>query len=451
MIKGIYALTPLVLKNSLKTGAYMSHTVIDRRKNDKGKSTTNRRKFVKRVNQQVRDAVKDVIRDGSVGDIVNSKEKKVKIPGKGLSHPTFRHDKKGGRKEQVHPGNKEFNQGDRIPRPPEQEGGKGREGSPDGEGEDAFSFNLTKEEFLDMFFEDLELPDMIKKDIVKVDEWENRRAGFSVDGNPSRVNILQTMKKAKGRRLGLRSKKRLRLAELLLELSETDVEDTKRIEELNDEINALKRKIAAVPFIDDVDLRYNRWEKVPVPTTQAVMFGIMDVSGSMGEWEKEMAKRFFMLMLLFLHYNYERVDIVWIRHHTSATEVDEDEFFHSHETGGTLVSSALRLMNEIIVDRYPLNQWNIFGCQISDGDNWGRDNIETGDLLRKHILPKTQYFAYVEVDQYRNRDKDGGDSDLWPYYEKIKGEFSNLEMASVTDVTEIYPIFRRLFEKRGAS
>ncbi len=425
----------------------MAHIIIDRRKNDKGKSTPNRRKFVKRVDQQVRDAVKDIIRDGSVGDIVNSKDKKIKIPGKGLSQPTFRHDTKGGKKEQVHPGNKEFNQGDRIPRPKDGEGGAGRKGSPDGEGEDEFSFNLTKDEFLDMFFEDLELPDMVKKHIAKVDEWENRRAGFSVDGNPSRVNILQTMKKAKGRRLGLRSKKKQKLTELLLQLSEIDPipENKNRILELNDEINALKRKIAAVPFIDDVDLRYNRWEQVPIPTTQAVMFGIMDVSASMGEWEKEMAKRFFMLMLLFLHYNYERVDIVWIRHHTRATEVDEDEFFHSHETGGTLVSSALDLMKDVIAARYPLNQWNIFGCQISDGDNWGTDNIQACDLLRKYILPQSQYFAYVEVDQYRN----GGESDLWPHYEKMKGEFKNLEMSMVQDVTEIYPIFRSLFEKRG--
>jgi len=424
----------------------MAHIIIDRRKNDKGKSTDNRRRFVKRVKAQVRDAVKDVIRDGKIGDIVNNKEKKIKIPGKGLSKPSFNHDKKGGTKDYVQPGNKDFNQGDRHPRPKEGDGGCGRKGSPDGEGEDEFSFNLTKEEFLELFFEDLELPDMIKRDIAKVDEYENHRAGFSVDGNPSRLNILQSMKRAKGRRLALRSIKSKKLLLLLEELASLELTDETqpRINELNDEINALKRKIKAVPFIDDMDLRYNRWEKIPIPTTQAVMFGIMDVSASMGEWEKEMAKRFFMLMLLFLHYNYERVDIVWIRHHTRAKEVDEDEFFHSHETGGTIVSSALQLMKEIISARYPINQWNIFGCQISDGDNWGHDNIEACDIMRHYILPQSQYFAYIEVDAYRNC----GESDLWPSYEALKGEFRNLEMAIVKDVTEIYPIFRSLFEKR---
>jgi uncharacterized sporulation protein YeaH/YhbH (DUF444 family) len=425
----------------------MAHIIIDRRKNDKGKSTDNRRRFVKRVKQQVRDAVKDTIRDGNVGDIINSKDKKVKIPGKGLSQPTFHHDKKGGTKDFVAPGNKKFNQGDRTARPPEGGGGGGgREGTPDGEGEDEFSFHLTKEEFLDLFFEDLELPDMVKRDIAKIDEYENRRAGFSVDGNPARLNILQSMKRAKGRRLGLRSPKKKKLKALLEELAGVEVieENMQRIADLNEKINAIKRKIKAVPFLDDMDLRYNRWEKFPIPTTQAVMFGIMDVSASMGEWEKEMAKRFFMLMLLFLHYNYERVDIVWIRHHTRAIEVDENEFFHSHETGGTIVSSALHLMKDVIADRYPVNQWNIFGCQISDGDNWGSDNIEACDIMRKYLLPQSQYFAYVEVDQYRG----GGESDLWPHYESLKGEFKNMEMAAVRDVTEIYPIFRSLFEKR---
>jgi len=425
----------------------MAHIIIDRRKNDKGKSTDNRHRFVKRVKDQVRDAVRDTIRNGKVGDIINSKEKKIKIPGKGLSQPTFSHDKKGGVKDHVVPGNKKFNQGDRQKRPPEGGGAGGRKGAPDGEGEDGFSFHLTKEEFMDLFFQELELPDMVKKHIAKIDEYENHRAGYSVDGNPSRLNILQSMKRAKGRKLGLRSIKRKKLNILLAELAALDVseENTKRIEELNDEINTLKRKIKAIPFIDDMDLRYNRWEKVPIPTTQAVMFGIMDVSMSMGEWEKEMAKRFFMLMLLFLHYNYERVDIVWIRHHSRAKEVNEDEFFHSHETGGTIVSSALQMMKDIIAKRYPINLWNIFACQISDGDNWATDNLEACRLMRESILPQTQYFAYVEVDQYRH----SGESDLWPSYEAMKSEFKNLEMSIIHDVSEIYPIFRTLFEKKA--
>jgi uncharacterized sporulation protein YeaH/YhbH (DUF444 family) len=424
----------------------MAHIIIDRRKNDKGKSTDNRRRFVRRVKQQVREAVKDTIRDGSIKDIIDEKGKKVKIPGKGLNQPHFQHDASGGMSDRVYPGNKEFTQGDRINRPQGGGGGGGKEGSPDGEGEDEFAFHLTRDEFLDLFFEDLELPDLVKKDIAKVDEFQHRRAGFSVDGNPSRLNIVRSMKQSKGRRLGLRSpkKKKLKSLEEQLEAMMLDgVQDEKKIAELKEQIAILKRKIKAIPFIDDMDLRYNRWEKVPVPTTQAVMFGIMDVSASMGEWEKEMAKRFFMLLLLFLTRNYERVDIIWIRHHTRAVEVEEDEFFHSRETGGTIVSSALKMMHEIIKERYPTNQWNIFGCQISDGDNWPEDNLEATETMRNYLLPLSQFFAYVEVDRHG-----GSDSDLWPHYAGLQDNFKNFVMSIVSDVTEIYPIFRGLFEKR---
>lgn len=434
----------------------MSHITIDRRKNEKGKSVVNRRKFVKRVRSQVSDAIKDVIRDGSIKDIVDNKGKKIRIPGKGLKKPSFHHDK-GGVHDDVHTGNKKFQQGDRFSRPPGGGGGGGKDGSPDGEGEDDFVFELSKDEFLDIFFEDLELPDMVKKTITKTDEFIQHRAGFSVDGNPARLNIARSMRQSKGRRVGLGGGKKKKLKRLIIEMDELvsallDTSDRQKIEEmqtrideLKNEVIVLRRKIKAIPFIDDMDLRYNRWERTPHPTTQAVMFGIMDVSGSMGEWEKEMAKRFFMLMLLFLTRNYEKVDIVWIRHHTMATEVDEDEFFHSQETGGTIVSSALQLMKETIASRYPREQWNVFANQISDGDNWSADDAETLDLMRHSILPACQYFCYVEVrdDSWADRD-----SDLWPHYSQLQSEVKNMAMSKVTDVTEIYPTFRGLFEKR---
>jgi len=232
----------------------MAHIIIDRRKNSKGKSTTNRQRFLKRVKQQVSEAVRDTIRDGKVGDIINSKDKKIKIPGKGLSQPTFSHDSKGGIRDSVRPGNKEFNQGDRIKRPPEGGGGAGTDGSPDGVGEDDFSFHLTKEEFLDLFFQDLELPDMVKKDIAKLDEWAWHAVGRKIS--------LRSPKKKKIKKLE---------AQLLLLADEKQTEDIKnQILAIEGEILILKRKIKAIPFLDDMDLRYNRWEKVPVPTTQAV-------------------------------------------------------------------------------------------------------------------------------------------------------------------------------------
>lgn len=448
----------------------MAHIIVDRRKNDKGKSTDNRRRFVRRVKDQVREAIKDVVRKGSIKDIVSDKGKRIIIPGKGLQKPTFHHGD-GGILDHVMPGNKRHTQGDRIDRPDEGKGkGKGRKGGSDGE-DDSFVFSLTREEFLEFFFQDLELPDMCKKEIAKLDEFTIRRAGFSVDGPPSRLNILRSMKLSKGRRFALRTPKKKKIKKLekqlaeLVMLQETDhiryltlcetnqseailVKDqidsrAKLIVEIEEQIVALTRAMKAIPFIDDVDLRYNRWDKFPVPTTQAVMFGIMDVSGSMGEWEKEMAKRFFMLLLLFLTYNYERVDIVWIRHTTIADEVDEDEFFYSQQSGGTIVSSGLQKMSEIIKARYPPHLWNIFGCQISDGDNSTSDTPEAIRILEQEILSVVRYFAYIEID--RNQRKD---SDIWQHYEGVKGRHKNMEMTVVSGPEQIYPTFRSLFEKR---
>lgn len=429
----------------------MTHIIIDRRKNDKGKSTPNRQKYVRRVREQVKEAVKDVIRDGNIKDVVDSKGKKIRIPAKGLNQPNFKH-APGGESDRVFPGNKEFNQGDRVNRPPRSGGGAGNEGSKDGEGEDMFEFHLTKDEFLDIFFEDLELPDLVKKDINKIDEWVYRRAGFSVDGAPSRLNIVRSLKQSKSRRLALRGPKKKQLVELQMELEDLigiehpTEEQLARIEEIRDQIEFLTRKIKAVPYIDDMDLRYNRWDKVPIPSTQAAMFCLMDVSASMGDWEKEMAKRFFMLLYLFLVRNYERVEIIFIRHTQVAKEVNEQEFFYSKETGGTVVSSSLQLMIDVIKDRYSPEQWNIFACQASDGDNWFHDSVVCQELLQKEILPIVQYFAYVEIDR-----RSGGESDLWPYYESVRSQNNNFETTVIGDVKDIYPVFRKLFEKKEAA
>lgn len=426
----------------------MAHVIVDRRKNDKNKSSVNRQKYVRRVRESVREAVKEKIRDIDIEDIADEKSKKIKIRGGGLSKPTFQNNPRSGVKDHVLPGNKQYQTGDRIPKPESGQGEGGSGGSSDGEGEDDFSFHLTQQEFLDIFFEDLELPNVVKKDITKVDEWVSRRAGFSDDGPPNRMNIEQSMRQAKSRRIALRAPKRKKIKELQKQLDQLNAkssltaDEQQQKEELEQQIETLKRKLKAVPFIDDVDLRYNQWKKVPLPSTQAVMFCLMDVSASMGDWEKEMAKRFFMLLYLFLKKDYEHVDIVFIRHTQFAKEVDQEEFFYSKETGGTVVSSSFQLMKEIVDERYPLAQWNVFACQASDGDDFPDDLPVAQQWLDKSILPIVQYFAYIQL----SRDR-GQSGDLWPYYEQIKDAHANFAMADITDVSDIYPVFHGLFKK----
>lgn len=437
----------------------MSHIIIDRRQNQqRGKSSGNRQRFMHRIKKQLKEVTADIIRDGNVESIAGKEGRKVSIPKNDLKEYKIVHGR-GGQRSIVHTGNKEFAQGDRINRPPENDG-NGQDGSKDGEGEDSFTIELSKEEFLDLFFADLELPDLIKQSIATVDTFNWNRAGFVNEGTPARMNIERSMRKAKGRRAALRGPKKKKLKKLEEELEQLNATISNRaingqdctIEKnrrkvVKHEIKILKRKIKAIPFVDTVDLQYNNWQKTPVPTTQAVMFCIMDVSGSMQEWEKEISKRFFMLLYLFLFKAYEKVELVFIRHHSLAKEVDEDEFFHSRETGGTVVSCAIELMDKIIKKRYDPTIWNIYACQASDGDNWGEpDNQLVEDLLETKILPVVQYYAYVEIKRSKDRS-----STLWDMYSKIRARHQNFDTVVVHDAAEIYPVFRKLFERNKGS
>ena len=147
---------------------------------------------------------------------------------------------------------------------------------------------------------------------------------------------------------------------------------------------------ALIPYIDPLDVRYRRFEAQPKPVAQAVMFCLMDVSGSMTEHMKDLAKRFYVLLYIFLKRRYKNVDVVFVRHTHQAQEVDEDTFFNSPETGGTVVSTALEVMQGVVAERYSPDSWNIYAAQASDGDNTASDNDKTAALLVDTILPVCQ-------------------------------------------------------------
>ncbi len=415
--------------------------IVDRRLNGKNKSAVNRQKFLRRFRKQIKKSIEKAISQRSVTDL--DKAEKISIPKKDTSEPFFHHGQ-GGQKKHVHPGNQEFQQGDMISRPQGGESGQGNEASDSGEGEDDFVFELSREEFLQFFFEDLELPNLVKTRLSTITETKKIRAGHTSEGNPSNINVVRSLTGAMGRRIALRGpyKKEIKKIEseldnLLKRYSETD----QIIIDLQDRIIYLKNKIKRIPFIDSFDLRYDNRIDQPVPTTRAVMFCIMDVSGSMGPEEKDIAKRFFMLLYLFLTRTYEKIQIVFISHHTIAAEVDEETFFYSRETGGTVVSSALKLMSSIIQDRYSANDWNIYAAQASDGDNWHNDSKICVDLLNKNIMPYVQYYSYIEItpDQHQN---------LWEEYSRIQSTWDNFAMKKIEKIADIYPVFRKLFEKR---
>jgi len=417
--------------------------LVDRRLSGKNRSAVNRQRFLRRFKGQIRKAVADSVSGRKVADL--ERGEKISIPSKDLSQPIFHHGP-GGRRTGVNPGNKEFVGGDKVDRPEGGGGGGGGDASQDGEGMDDFVFELSKEEFMDFFFQDLALPDLVKKQLAAVPEVKKARAGFVSQGNPSNLHVVRSMKQAIGRRLAMASGPREALREAreaLEELIAKGLGASAEADELREEIEILKARIAAVPFIDTWDLRYANRVDQPQPSSQAVMFCLMDVSGSMDENRKNIAKRFFMLLYLFLTKSYERIDLVFIRHHTVAKEVDEEDFFSSRESGGTVVSSALELMREIILERYPTANWNIYAAQASDGDNWEDDSPRCRELLVQGLLPLVQYFAYVEIEAEEPQS-------LWREYEQVKALSQRFAMQRILSLEDIYPVFRELFRKKVA-
>ena len=417
--------------------------IIDRRLSGKNKSIGNRERSLRRYKEQIGDAVRRAVSGRGIRDMEQAED--ITIPRKDISEPVFHHGQ-GGIRDTVHPGNKDYVRGDRIARPKGGGGGQGGQASDSGEGEDDFTFTLSKEEFMQIFFEDLALPHLLRTQIGDSPEWKSHRAGYSHDGTPNNLHIVRSMRGALGRRIALGTSARRELHEkeaLLAEFKRFPEGRESEILALERDILELRRRLKNIPFLDPIDLCFRNRVKVPVPTSKAVMFCLMDVSGSMDQERKDLSKRFFTLLYLFLTRHYDKIDIVFIRHHTQAQEVDEDTFFHATESGGTVVSSALVLMHQIIQARYPNGDWNIYGAQASDGDNFSDDSERCTELLTDKLLPLCRYFAYVQVaDEEQN---------LWREYVALQAQRSNFAMRKVTEASQIYPVFRDLFKKEGAN
>lgn len=405
---------------------------IDRRHAYKHKSLINRQRFLNRFKRQIKLAVQDAVTRRSIKDIDHGE--KISLPQGETDEPSLKHGS-GGISESVLAGNKSFVKGDRIPRPPTMKCATQSQASKEGQDYDQFAFNLSREEFLNCFFEDLNLPKLVQKELSEIPGYKFQRSGFSTQGPPPNMNIIRSMRNAYARRIALKSRYQQRIATLQQQAIGGIAQAT-----VSEEISHLQQKIEDIPFLDDVDIRYNRFEESPKPSTQAVMFCLMDVSGSMDETKKDMAKRFFILLYLFLTRKYESIEVIFIRHHTIAKEVDEQEFFYSRETGGTVVSSALELMTELIETRYPPSAWNIYVAQASDGDNWNADSPHCQSLLSNKIMSLVQYYAYVEILPRQHQS-------LWHAYQTVKSMFGHFAMQKITRLDEIYPVLAKLFKQ----
>lgn len=412
-------------------------TIIDRRLDPRGKNAVNRGRFLRRYKEQIKRAVGDLISKRGVTDMDQGGT--IGIPKKDIREPVFRHGA-GGDHEYVLPGNRKFKPGDKLPRPSSGDGdGDGGEG--DGtETKDDYTFSLSREEFMNLFFGDMELPNLVRNFLGEVKEYRMQRAGYTHTGAPPRLAITRSLREALGRRVASRGALRMKVAELeALKEKENDPEARAKIEQ---EIARLRVRLAHVRFIDEIDLRFRHHVMVPLPTSRAVMFCLMDASASMTQEKKDLAKRFFTLLYLFLLRKYEKVEIVFIRHTDKAAEVDEERFFKETASGGTVVESALQLMAGIIEERYSPELYNIYGAQVSDGDAFGADPGKSREVLEKKILPAARYYVYAEVP-----DDPAKTSALSHAYARVKSD--RFRTASMTSPAEVYHALRGLFRREG--
>ena len=421
----------------------MTSVIVDRR-TQKGKSTANRQRLLKRLDGALKAQLGRMIARHKMQDAAQPAE--VTIDRKDATEPRLILDPASGSSGRIIPGNDKYRIGDKIANSSSEGQGGGGNGPGAGDGdsddEDTFRFALSRTEYLNLLFDDLELPALVKKDLLEIDENRFRRGGVQRYGNPGSVCVARTFKASIGRRLAAEAQLAEDVAEAeaaLIAARKTGNRALVEVAELA--LTELTGRSGEIPFLDPVDLRHRSLVEVQSPCTAAVMFCLMDVSSSMDEARKDLAKRFFMLLHLFLTRKYKKVDLVFIRHTDSAQEVDEDTFFNGTQAGSTKVLSALAKMNEIIAARYPAASYNIFGAQASDGDSFGVDSAESSEYLRTQLLPSSRYFVYAEVGSNPLQ----GTTSLWSAYRTIESERFN--MASVNARNEVYPALAKLFRR----
>ena len=414
----------------------MTSVIIDRRQNPRDRSLVNRQRFIERVRDGVRKSSHRALGDKGLHD---RSDAELTVAGGGVVEPRFAHDPRSGEQDIVLPGNKQYSVGDLIEKP--QSGGGSASGTQPGQGEGDFSFGVSHDELVDIIMEDLELPRLLRRSHASVETTAPRRAGYAPSGPPSALDVEQTMAQSLARRIALRGPKLTRVAELERERDECEDEEERTTIEA--EITRLSAMARAVAFLDPLDLRYRRFERQPKPSARAVMLCIIDVSASMGDRERRLAKQFFHLLSLFLHRKYREVDIVFVRHHHEAEECDEATFFASGSTGSTVVSTAYRVAEKVIKERYSSEDWNLYLAQVSDGDNMGSDGPACAEALGR-LLPRARHLAYVEVlregPAHVTRT-----TDLWSVLEKVARRHDNLGMRQVMDDDDVVPAFRSLF------
>ena len=331
-----------------------------------------------RHKEKVQDAIKknlpDLISEESI--ILSNGKDVIKIPIRSLDEYKIRYNY--DKNKHVGQGDGDSQIGDVVAQDGSKQAGPGKgQGAGDQPGDDYYEAEVSLQEVEEALFKELELPNLQKKDdhelIIEDIEFNDiRKTGLM--GNIDKKKTLMSAFKR----------------------------------------NALTGEPSFHPIFPE-DLKFKTWNEKVRYESKAVVLAMMDTSGSMGIWEKYMARSFFFWMTRFLRTKYEKVEIEFIAHHTEAKTVTEEEFFSKGESGGTICSSAYRLALELIEKKYPASQFNIYPFHFSDGDNLTSDNARCVKLVNQ-LMDISNMFCYGEVNQYNRH------STLMSAYKNIKDE-----------------------------
>lgn len=439
---------------------------VDRRKTGRGKSLNNRNKLLDRIKESIRSSKPQDIDAGGVKAAGTGANKAfvnpVKIAQDALHEPTYHYDPSSGEREIVLIGNDQWERGDEFPVNSEGSGrgnGNGNGNGPGEETEDDFIVNISRDEFFDVFFEDCELPDLLETQEKDLPEAVWKPAGFQKEGNAAQLSVIRSYRNSIGRRRALTADSRRELEELEEELDQ--LEDTlignplnssaaARYKVVRDRIEELQRRINIVPFFEKLDLRYRKSERVQVKMADAVFIMIMDISGSMDEEKKRMARKFFSLQYAFIKRKYPNTDLVFIAHTDDAEEMTEEDFFTTRKSGGTVVSPAFALAHQIIKSRYDVQQTNIYLSYAGDGDNWDSDNANViAEIEEKGLLAKLRHAVYVQVGMsIAGTFTYGSGVTLWNVMQSISKTNPKMHTVKIAEDSAVFGAFRNVYAKK---
>ena len=368
------------------------------------RSASDRRRHKQKIDKAIKEGIHHIVADESI--IGQDGKKKFKIPVRGIKEYRFVYGDNGNKKVGSAPG-KDVGRGQKVGEDPSKQQGKPNKAG-DSKGEEYYDVEITLEELAEYLFADLKLPELKRRQLANISVEKLKRNGYRSEGIQPRLD----RKKSAIARI-----KRMKAAGF----------DPEKVEEGE-----------TFPFHDE-DLKYRHYKQTPKPCTNAVVFFIMDVSGSMDQDKKFLARSFYFLYYQFLRLKYETIDVVFISHDTDAREVEEKEFFTQGTYGGTKASSGLTLALDIIYKRYHPSSWNIYVAQASDGDNFSEDNEKFLQEINR-VSEIAQMYGYCEIEPDKNWVD--GTGKIFSLLYRLQNE--KIRRAMIRSKDDVWPAFKAL-------